>query len=189
MKIQIIVGSTRPNRVTDRAGKWIANVIKEQGKAEAEIIDLRDYPLEIFNEDNSPQYNPGRKPSQQTKNWLDKLAEADSYIIITPEYNRAVSGVLKNALDYIDYQLVRKPVGLVSHGSLGGAFASANLRMILSQLGAVAAPTPAYLTHLANSLDEHGKLSDEAAANPYGPKNSLDKLLDELYWLTESLVK
>lgn len=189
MNIQIIIGSTRPGRMTERASQWIAQTIEKDGKATAAVVDLRDYPLELFDEAISPQYNPERKPAAAVLKLLDKLTSADAYIIVTPEYNRAIPAVLKNALDYVDFQLSHKPVAIVSHGTVGGGFASANLRTILPQLGAVIVPATVYLVHLSGLIDEQGKLSDEASQNPYGPNSALRKVLDETYWLTESLAK
>lgn len=187
MKVQIIVGTTRQGRVTDRAAAWVAKAIEQDGKAQAEIVDLVDYPMEFFVEPGSPQYTPDRQPSVGAKKWLDKLVEADAYVIVTPEYNRAIPAVLKNALDNIDFQLSRKPVAIVSHGGVGGAFASSNLRLILPQLDAVAVPATVYMTGASQLLNEQGELSAEVANSPYGPQTALKKVLDELYWLTEAI--
>lgn len=187
MKVQIIVGTTRQGRVTDRAAAWVAKAIAQDGKATAEVVDLVDYPMDFFAEPSSPQYNPNRQPSADVKKWLDKLTEAEAYVIVTPEYNRSIPAVLKNALDQIDFQLARKPVAIVSHGSVGGTFASSNLRTILPQLDAVTVPATVYMTGASQLLSEQGELSAEMASNPYGPQAALKKVLDELYWLTESL--
>src|SRR5581483_2203347 len=132
MKVQIIVGSIRQNRVSHKVAKWIEHTAKNIEGMEPEIVDLADYSMPLFDEAMPPQYNPERKPHPEVKRWLEKLAEADSYIIVTPEYNRSVPSVLKNALDYTDYQFSRKPVATIGHGSTGGAQAVAHLRGILA---------------------------------------------------------
>ncbi len=107
MKLQIIIGSTRPGRQSDRLAKWVANEAKNLPDTTAELVDLADYELPMFDEAVSPQFNPDRKPSEPVKKWLDKLAGADAFVLVTPEYNRSYSAVLKNALDYVDFQLAK----------------------------------------------------------------------------------
>lgn len=187
MKVQVIVGTTRQGRVTDRVAKWVANTIAADGKLEVEVVDLVDYPMEFFIEPASPQYNPNRQPSPAVQKWLDKVSEADAYVIVTPEYNRSIPAVLKNALDGIAFELTHKPVAIVSHGSLGGAFASGHLRQILPQLNAVVVPATVYMTGASQLLDDQAELSAEVASNPYGPQAALKKMLDDLYWLSQAL--
>ena len=179
MKIKVIVGSTRPGRATDRAAKWVAN--HSQAKAEVEILDLKENELPFFNEAIPPQYNPDRKPEGVVKAWLDKLSEADAVIVVTPEYNRAVPAVLKNALDYVAYELKGKVVGLVAHGSTGGAQAVANLRMVVPGVLAYTAPTAVYLPGMAGMIfDENGALTDDYAFHAERLEDALAAQLEEL---------
>lgn len=188
MKVQIIIGSTRPNRVSERLATWVAAQAKELEGTEAEIVDLRDYDMPLFNEPSSPQFTPDRKPETATDKWLLKLAEADAYVLITPEYNRSTSGVLKNALDYIDFQLEKKPVALVGHGSTGGAQAVSHLRGILPGLLAVTVPRATYFSAPINDvIDENGKLSAEITSKPYGPHTAIKQTLTDLKWYSDAL--
>lgn len=190
MKFQIIIGSTRPGRQTPKLAKWVTNHTKKLTGIEAEIIDLADYQLPLLDEPVSPQYNPERKPNQVAKNWLDKLAEADAYVLVTPEYNRSTSGVLKNALDYIDFQFAKKPVALVAHGSTGGAQAVSHLRGIIPAILAVSIPQVVYFSHrVADVVDEQGTLQEELAANPHGPQAALQTMLESLKWYSDALSK
>lgn len=189
MKLQVIVGSTRTGRVSDRVALWVAAAAKDLEGAETEIVDLADYPMPFFDEPISPQYNPERVPAPEVKKFLDKLAEADGYVIVAPEYNRSFTGVLKNAIDYVDFQMAKKPVALVAHGSMGGAQAVASLRITLPGLMAVTTPSATYVAGQAASLfDEAGNLIDETVKNnPYGPQAALQKTLTELQWFTAAL--
>lgn len=188
MKVQIIVGSTRPGRVTPKIAEWAAKEYKNLFDETPEILDLADYELPFLDEPISPQYNPDRKPNPAAQKWLDKLAEADAYVIVTPEYNRAPSGVLKNALDYLDFQFAKKPVALVGHGSTGGAQAIAQLRAIMSGLKAAVLPTVTYFSERAGEvIDESGNLDDKVKANPYGPHGALKATLEELKWYGDAL--
>ena len=88
MKLQVIVGSVRQGRVSDKVAQWVAKEAQTLPDTEVEVLDLVDYPMPFFDEEISPAYNPSRKPIPEVKKWLDKLAEADAYALVTPEYNR-----------------------------------------------------------------------------------------------------
>lgn len=185
-KIAIIVGSTREGRVSDKLAKWVA---AEVGKvAEAEVLDLRDFPMPFIDEAISPRYNPGRTPSPEVKKWLDTVAAFDGYVLVTPEYNRSTSAVLKNAIDVLDFQFEGKPVALVAHGSTGGAQAVANLRMALPGVGAVTVPQALFfLNRVSEAIDEDGVLSAELQDDQYGPQATLKTQAESLLWYTEAL--
>lgn len=188
MKIAVIVGSTRQDRQTDKLAKWVAKDI--DGKAEADVVDLRDYPMSFFDEAISPRYNPDRKPDAPTKKWLDKVAEYDGYVLVTPEYNRSTSAVLKNALDVLAFEMQDKPVAIVAHGSSGGAQAVANLRMALPGVGAVSIPDALFFgDRLAGAINDNGELSKEIAERPHGPRMQLTNQIQKLLWYTEALAK
>jgi NAD(P)H-dependent FMN reductase len=122
------------------------------------------------------------------KKWLQKVSEGEAYILVTPEYSRAPSAVLKNALDYLDFQFSKKPVALVGHGSTGGAQAIGTLRSILPQLKAVSTPQVVYFTHrVSETVSEDGQLNADLAANPHGPEAALKTLLEELKWYSDAL--
>jgi NAD(P)H-dependent FMN reductase len=185
-KIAVIVGSTREGRQTDKLAAWAAKEVEKV--AEVETLDLRDYPLPFFDEPISPRYNPERTPTPEVKKWLDKVQEFDGYVLVTPEYNRSTTAVLKNALDYLAYEMDKKPVALVAHGSSGGAQAVANLRMALPGVGAVSVPQALFFTDAVGAaIDEAGVLKEELQDNPYGPQANLKTLSESVVWYAEAL--
>ncbi|HEU5005056.1 MAG TPA: NAD(P)H-dependent oxidoreductase [Candidatus Saccharimonadales bacterium] len=185
-KIAVIVGSTREGRQTDKLAAWVAKEVSKIAKVET--LDLRDYPLPFFDEAVSPRYNPERQPKPEVKTWLDKIAEFDGYVLVTPEYNRSTSAVLKNALDFLDYQMENKPVALVAHGSAGGAQAVANLRMALPGVGAVSIPQAVFFSdRVGDAIDEEGVLKEELRDKPYGPQVSLRAQSQTLKWYADTL--
>ena len=185
-KIAIIVGSTRQGRQTDKLAKWAAQELEKL--ADVEVLDLRDYPIPFLDEAISPRYNPDRQPDEQTKKWLDAVAEFDGYVVVTPEYNRSTSAVLKNAIDVLDFQMENKPVSLIGHGSSGGAQAIANLRMALPGVGAVTVPQALFFTdRVGEAIDENGVLDADLEAQPYGHQANLKTQAETLVWYTEAL--
>ena len=186
MKLAVIVGSTRQGRQTDKLAKWVAKEIAKH--ADVEVLDLRDYPMPFLDEAISPRYNPDRHADAETKKWLDKTAEFDGYAVVTPEYNRSTSAVLKNALDVLDHQWDDKPVALVGHGSSGGAQAIANLRMAFPGVGVVTIPQALFFSdRLADSISDDGTLKPEIADRPYGPQTQLETQVQSLLWYAEAL--
>jgi len=131
-KIGIILGSTRPNRNGEQVAKWVLEVASGRDDAEFELIDLRDYPLPHLDEPLPPSL--GQYQNDHTKEWADKIASFDGFVIVTPEYNHGTSGVLKNAIDYLYAEWNNKAVGFVSYGAVGGARAAEHLRLVAAEL-------------------------------------------------------
>lgn len=187
MKILVINGATRPGNVTERVAKWAAAAAKTHEGFELELVELASFDLPLLYEAGSPRYNPNRTLKPNEQRWLDVLAAADGYIIVSPEYNRTMPGALKNAIDFVDHQMDRKPVALVTHGSTGGALAAENLRAALRAMAVANVSESVTLIGASEMINEAGELSAEAAARPYGPKMALDVLLDSLAWWTATL--
>ncbi|HMH31089.1 MAG TPA: NAD(P)H-dependent oxidoreductase [Methylomirabilota bacterium] len=189
MKLAVIVGSTREGRKTPQQAKWAANTAKQIEGIDAELVDLKDYPIAFFNEPVSPRYNPNREIPADAKPWLSKLEEFDAYLFVTAEYNHSIPGVLKNALDYVTWEFVHKPAAVISHGSAGGARAMTDLKEILSESKAILVPTGPSLAvvHMSEIIDEDGNMSEAAKANPYGPQADVEALLADLKWYSDAL--
>ena len=190
MKLAIIVGATREGRKTLQQANWVLKSATQQlPGVQAELVDLKDFPMPFFDEPASPRYNPSRVIDPQAKVWLEKIAEFDAYIFVTPEYNHSITGVLKNALDYVTWEFVHKPGAVISHGSAGGARAQVHLKEVLSESRLVLVPTGPSLAvvHMSEIIDEDGVMEAEAAANPYGPQAGLNDLLKDLQWYSDAL--
>jgi NAD(P)H-dependent FMN reductase len=189
MKLGVIIGTTRQGRKTPQQAKWVFNTAQAVEGVEAELVDLKDYPMPFFDEPISPRYNPDRQIDPAAVPWLDKLESFDAYVFVTAEYNHSIAGVLKNALDYVTWELQRKPAQVVSHGAAGGARAATDLKEILSESKAVPLPSssPLAMAGMSDKIDEEGNLAEELKAAPYGPQIALDAMLDELKWYSDAL--
>jgi NAD(P)H-dependent FMN reductase len=130
--IGIILGSTRPNRNGEQVAKWVLDIASRRSDAAFELVDLRDYPLPHLDEPLPPSL--GQYQNDHTKEWADKIASFDGFVIVTPEYNHGTSGVLKNAIDYLYGEWNNKAVGFVSYGAAGGARAAEHLRLVAGEL-------------------------------------------------------
>src|SRR5437868_1624247 len=98
--IQTIIGSTRPNRFSEKPARWIHDQIGARAGVHAELLDLRDYALPFFDGLVSPARFQGTYPHPVAEAWARKVNEADAYVIVAPEYNHGYSAVLKNGLDW-----------------------------------------------------------------------------------------
>jgi NAD(P)H-dependent FMN reductase len=134
-KIGVIISSTRPTRFGEKPAKWILEHAKARGDIDAELIDLRDFPLPLFDAPASDFWMP--TPNEVAAKWQAKLNEFDGFIIVTAEYNRSITGALKNAIDWAYKPFMRKAVAYVGYGSVGGARAIEHLRNIMVELQAV----------------------------------------------------
>src|SRR3989344_803433 len=136
LKIKVIIGTTRKGRFSEKPAQWVFEEIQKRDDIEAELLDLRDYPLPFFEESESPNYKKAPYSNPMVVAWTAKIAEADGFIIVTGEYNHGYPGVLKNALDYVSAaEWGGKPVGFVSYGSALGNRAIVALRVVSIELG------------------------------------------------------
>src|ERR1019366_9133126 len=95
--------------------------------------------------------------------------------------------VLKNALDYVTFEINRKPATVASHGTVGGARAAMHLKEILSESKAVPIPNAVAFHGISEGIDDDGNLSETLKANPYGPQFALENTLAELKWYSDAL--
>lgn len=132
IKIGIILGSTRPGRKGEAVARWVTDVAKKRSDASFELVDIADYNLPLLDEPMPASMGQYSKP--HTIAWSQKINSFDGFVFVTPEYNHATSGALKNALDFLFNEWKDKAAGFVGYGGVGGARAIENLRQIVGQL-------------------------------------------------------
>jgi len=132
IKIAIILGSTRPGRNGEAVAKWVYEVTKRRNDAEFELVDIKDFNLPLLDEPMPPIMGQYSKP--HTKAWAAKIESFDAYVFVTPEYNHGTSGALKNAIDFLFAEWNNKAAGFVSYGSVSGARAVEQLRLVLAEV-------------------------------------------------------
>lgn len=132
LKIGIVVGSVRKGRNADAVSHWMYNFATKRNDAEYELVDLINYKLPLLGQEIPSEQK--EEANFAIKSWSESMAKYDGYIFVTPEYNHAVGGALKNALDYLNPELNNKAAGFVGYGSLGGVRAHENMRLILGEL-------------------------------------------------------
>lgn len=132
LKVGIIVGSTRPGRKAAAVAEWVRGIAATRAELDCEVVDIADFGLPLLDEPIPPSL--GKYENAHTKTWAAKVATFDAFVFVTPEYNHATSGALKNALDFVYAEWNNKAAGFVSYGSAGGVRAVENLRLIMGEL-------------------------------------------------------
>lgn len=185
VSIKVISGSTREGRFSNKAAAWIADELRKQEGVTVEVLDLIEYEMPFFNESVSPSYKQTPYTNEAVARFTAKIAEGDAYVLVSPEYNHSTTGVLKNALDWVYQEWNRKPVAFVSYGSVGGARAVEQLRLIAVELqmaptrNAVHIPGEQYFPVL------FGKGTPEELFAGMSEKAEL--MITELMWWTHAL--
>lgn len=159
-RIQVILGSTRQNRAGEQVASWITDQAASRDDIDVELVDLRTFPLPFFDAPVSPKRELADDP--RVRAWAAKVAEADGYIFVTPEYNYGYPAVLKNALDSIYYEWNDKSVGFVGYGAVGGGLrAVIQLRQVVVELGLVQAHGHVIVPFVGRAFDDDGQPRDE----------------------------
>jgi NAD(P)H-dependent FMN reductase len=180
LNIKVIVGSTRASRFADKPAQWILGLAQQRPGLAVELLDLRDYPLPLFEEPLPPGLAKDAYTHPVVVRWRDKIKEADGFIICTPEYNHGYPAVLKNALDYTYFAWSRKTVAFVSWGGAGGVRCVEQLRLVTIELDM--APLRAAV-HIPNPwfIKDVGELDSEPN------RQSAAALLDHVTWWAGAL--
>jgi len=181
-KIAVIISSIRPTRFGEKPAKWIADHVKARGDVDVEIVDLKDYPLPLFDAPASDFWMP--TPNETAAKWQAKLNEFDGFIIVTAEYNRSITGALKNAIDWAYKPFIKKAVAFVAYGSVGGARAVEHLRNIMVELQAVPVRHAVHIGGSDFAPIMFGQKTWEETAPTFD--QFVPEMLDNLVWWTNA---
>ena len=121
--IQIIVASTRDGRRGERVAAWFGALAGARADMRSELVDLLAWDLPWYRDAVVPPR--GQYREEATLRWAAKVAEADGYVLVTPEYNHGYPAPLKNALDHLYAEWNHKPVTFVTYGGSGGGVRAA----------------------------------------------------------------
>jgi NAD(P)H-dependent FMN reductase len=181
LRVAVILGSTRDGRFAPIVANWTLTHLAAREDIAADLIDLVETPL--------PTEFPvlGQPPTpaearEQLAAVSPRLAVADAFVIITPEYNRSFPAALKNAIDWHQKEWHAKPVGFVSYGGFSaGIRAVEQLRLVMAELHAVTIRDSVGLHTVWGQFDADGR-----ATNPSSDA-AAKTMLDQLAWWAYSL--
>ena len=186
MLIQVIVGTTRQGRFSDRVARWVFGDLRAQQGMDIELVDLRDYALPLFDAPSSPARSPRAYQTDEVARFGRVVDRADGYVVLTGEYNHGYPAALKNAMDHTFVEWRRKPIAFVAWGNVGGARAVEQLRQVAVEF------EMAPLRHAVHILPDvflaARQASDQEIASAFAPlKPRLDLLVADLVWWATAL--
>ncbi|MFC6885542.1 MULTISPECIES: NADPH-dependent FMN reductase [Actinomadura] len=132
LRVVIIIGSTRSGRFGPTVAGWFAGHARRRPGLDVDLLDLAEAGLpDVLTDQDEPLPEPVRALAP-------RLAAADAFVVVAPEYNRGFPAPLKTALDWYYDEWRAKPVALVTYGrESGGLHAAAQLREVFGELHAV----------------------------------------------------
>jgi len=184
LNIKIILASVRDGRFGDKPAKWILGHAKKVDDIKVELLDLKDYQLPIFSDATSPAYVTGKYGKKEVDAWAKKIAEADGFIVVTPEYNHGYPATLKNNIDCIYREWNKKPISFVSYGSTGGARVVQQLKEVAIELQMAPIRNNVHIMNPWFLTEEDGSL--KAGVLDVYDQNA-QSLLTQLVWWAKAL--
>jgi NAD(P)H-dependent FMN reductase len=182
LRVAVIVGSVREGRQGRAVADWFLDAAAGHDDGlELDVVDLADVRL--------PMVLPGwgSAPSPEAvaalKDVTPRLAAADAFVVVTPEYNHSFPASLKNFIDWHHREWQAKPVGFVSYGGLaGGLRAVEQLRLVFAELHAMTVRDSVSLHGPWSGLAEDGAPRDAAVC-----EGAAKGMLGQLSWWGRAL--
>ena len=174
LHLAIIIGSTRQGRFAPTVANWFADHARGRTDLAVDVIDLA--------EDRLPDVLSDQ-PAPSVAAMSQRLAAADAFVVVTPEYNHSFPASLKNAIDWHFKEWRAKPVGFVSYGGMsGGLRAVEHLRQVFVELHAVTMRDGVSFHGVWGLFDTDGQPKDAA-----GSRKVATAMLDQLTWWGHAL--
>ncbi|GAA2620766.1 NAD(P)H-dependent oxidoreductase [Actinomadura fulvescens] len=180
LRTAIIIGSTREGRFGLTVAGWFTGRAAHRADLDLDVVDLAEtrLPDTLGATDGAG----GAEPAA-VRALAPRLAAADAFVIVTPEYNHSFPAPLKTAIDWYVDEWRAKPVGFVSYGGTsGGLHAVEQLRPVFAELQAVTIRETVSFHSCWARFDERGRPVDAE-----GAAAAADGLLDQLTWWARAL--
>ncbi|MCW7541738.1 NAD(P)H-dependent oxidoreductase [Aquabacterium sp. A7-Y] len=165
LRLALIYGSAREGRFCDVVGRWAAERVVRDGRFAVDVVD--------------PAAPEGASPPRLD----ERIAQADAFLVVTPEYNHGYPAALKALIDTVGEPWHAKPVAFVSYGGVsGGLRAVEQLRQVFAELHAVTVRDTVSFANAPERFDAEGALLE-----PARPDRSMATLLARLAWWGHAL--
>lgn len=175
LRLAVIIGSTREGRFGPTVAHWFAEQAGEFEGMEVDVVDLAEIPLPTV-------IDFGSAPDRHVVELGERLAAADAYVVVTPEYNHSFPAPLKNAIDLYRSEWQAKPVGFASYGGMGGGLrAVEQLRLVFAELHAMTVRDTVSFHNAWNHFDDNGSPIAE------GCNAAAKGMLNQIAWWARAL--
>ncbi|MDX3849436.1 NAD(P)H-dependent oxidoreductase [Streptomyces sp. AK02-01A] len=173
LRLAVILGSNREGRFGPVISDWFLSRAAERTDFTTELIDLAgtDLPTAL-------SFNPGPAVRAELAKVTSRLADADAFVLLTPEYNHSFPAAVKSLIDWHYNEWQAKPIGFVSYGGIsGGLRAVEQLRQVFAELHAVTVRDTVSFQNARANFDDEGRPKD-----PTGCDAAAKAMLDQLAW-------
>lgn len=151
IKLEIISGTDRPHSNAMRVSKYVQRLYRDAG-AEADILDMQDFPLEAV---KGGQYG---EDIPEVKQFIKPVLAADGLVMVVPEYNGSFPGILKLFIDYLPFPRAfeKLPISFIgeSSGSFGALRAVEQLQLVAGYRNAYVFPERVFISRIHENFDE-----------------------------------
>ncbi|MBB3049948.1 NAD(P)H-dependent FMN reductase [Prauserella isguenensis] len=172
LRLVVIIGSTRSGRFAPVAAAWFADEVRKHHGFDVDVVDLQGMDL--------PDSLEG---TADTEALGLRLAAADAFVVVTPEYNHSYPAPLKAAIDHFHGEWLAKPVGFVTYGGMsGGLRAVEHLRGVFAELHAVTVRDTISFYNYPHQFGDDGVPNDAVSAG-----EAAKGMLGQLLWWGRAL--
>ncbi|GIH14944.1 NADPH-dependent FMN reductase [Rugosimonospora africana] len=166
LRIAVVIGSVRKPRLADPLAAWLERELAALDWVDVDMIDLAAVSLPMH------ELQPRGAAASPI---AGRLAEADGFVVLTPEYNHSFPASVKNMIDWHLVEWAYKPVGFVGYGGSGGIRAVEQLRAVFPELRATTVRESVLLPMAWKHLDTAGRFTP-----PPGAVEALHAMMSEL---------
>ncbi|MBE9069036.1 NAD(P)H-dependent oxidoreductase [Leptolyngbya cf. ectocarpi LEGE 11479] len=180
--IPVLLGSVREGRQSANVSQLIWKQLSKNSDVQTKLIDLKAYQLPVLEE----RLGDMKNPPTTLLDFCSQVSQVDALLIVAPEYKNGYPGALKNALDYLEPQVLRrKPIGIctVSSGGLGGLNCLMQLRLVCLALGGMPIPEKLLVSKVGEVFDSEGNLRDPSLTS------KIDTFIKALVWYSKRLAQ
>ncbi|MDT0328766.1 NADPH-dependent FMN reductase [Nocardiopsis lambiniae] len=175
LRIAVILGTNRNGRTGPAVSRWFVDLARTRADMEIDVLDVADLAAE-------ERYGHGH--GAPLADFGPRVAAADGFVVLTPEYNHGYPGPLKSAIDSARREWFGKAAGFVSYGGMsGGLRAIEQLRLVFSELHVATIRDTVSLHNASAMFADDGSPTGDLS----GAESAVKLLLDELRWWTLAL--
>ncbi|MFV5991109.1 NADPH-dependent FMN reductase [Streptomyces sp. NPDC056231] len=178
LKVAVILASNREGRFAPVVADWFLSRTAAHPGIETDLIDVAELDLPF-----ALTHRPGPDVQARLARVSSRLAAADAFVVVTPEYNHSYPAPLKNLIDWHHAEWQAKPVAFVSYGGVsGGLRAVEHLRQVFAELHAVSLRDAVSFHNAGALFDDEGRHKAPVVVDA-----AAKTLLDQLTWWGSAL--
>ncbi|WNF26904.1 NAD(P)H-dependent oxidoreductase [Streptomyces sp. C11-1] len=173
LNVAVILGSNRTGRFGPVIADWFLGRAARHPGIGTDLVDVAEADLPT-----ALSFSPGPEEASRLEAVSTRLAAADAFVVITPEYNHSFPAPLKNLIDWHREEWQAKPVAFVSYGGVsGGLRAVEQLRQVFAEQHTVTVRDTVSFHNAGALFDDEGRHRDPADADA-----AAKTMLDQLVW-------